>query len=86
MNLVNRGSFPSAGGSSIVNATGWNTAKDYTVVSLPSMRMIVDLANWDNSVAIQTTGQSGHAFHRHLMLWQQEKVASSATKSLMLMP
>ncbi|PLZ95872.1 penicillin acylase family protein [Fischerella thermalis CCMEE 5268] len=98
--LFNRGPFPSAGGSSIVNATGWNAAKDYTVVSLPSMRMIVDLANWDNSVAIQTTGQSGHAFHRHYddmiqpwrqfkyhpMLWQQEKVASSATKSLMLMP
>jgi penicillin amidase len=98
--LFNRGPFPSAGGSSIVNATGWNAAKDYTVVSLPSMRMIVDLANWDNSVAIQTTGQSGHAFHRHYddmiqswrqfkyhpMLWQQEKVASSTANSLMLMP
>ncbi|WP_337884510.1 penicillin acylase family protein [Fischerella thermalis] len=98
--LFNRGPFPSAGGSSIVNATGWNAAKDYTVVSLPSMRMIVDLANWDNSVAIQTTGQSGHAFHRHYddmiqpwrhfkyhpMLWQQEKVVSSAAKSLILMP
>jgi penicillin amidase len=98
--LFNRGPFPSAGGSSIVNATGWNAAKGYTVVSLPSMRMIVDLANWDNSVAIQTTGQSGHAFHRHYddmiqpwrqfkyhpMLWQPEKVASSTAKSLMLMP
>ncbi|PLZ81565.1 penicillin acylase family protein [Fischerella muscicola CCMEE 5323] len=98
--LFNRGPFPSAGGSSIVNATGWNAAKDYTVVSLPSMRMIVDLANWDNSVAIQTTGQSGHAFHRHYddmiqpwrqfkyhpMLWQPEKVASNAAKSLMLIP
>ncbi len=98
--LFNRGPFPSGGGSSIVNATGWNAAKDYTVVSLPSMRMIVDLANWDNSVAIQTTGQSGHAFHRHYddmiqswrnfeyhpMLWEQKNIASNTANSLKLIP
>ncbi|MEH1825210.1 MAG: penicillin acylase family protein [Nostoc sp.] len=27
--------------------------------------MIVDLGNLDNSVAIHTPGQSGHAFHSH---------------------
>ncbi|MCP6759332.1 MAG: penicillin acylase family protein [Fischerella sp. CENA71] len=98
--LFNRGPFPSSGGSSIVNATGWNATEDYTVVSLPSMRMIVDLANWDNSVAIQTTGQSGHAFHRHYddmiqpwrkfeyhpMLWEQKNIVSNTAKSLKLMP
>ncbi|KOP24568.1 hypothetical protein AMR41_20845 [Hapalosiphon sp. MRB220] len=98
--LFNRGPFPSGGGGSIVNATGWNAAKDYTVVSLPSMRMIVDLANWDNSVAIQTTGQSGHAFHRHYddmiqswrkfeyhpMLWEQKNIATNTAKSLKLIP
>ena len=30
---------------------------------MPSMRMIVDLANLDESRWIQLTGNSGHAFH-----------------------
>ncbi len=98
--LFNRGPIKSAGGNSIVNATGWDAAKDYTVTSLPSMRMIVDLANWDNSVTIHTTGQSGHAFHRHYddmiqpwqkfkyhpMLWQQNKLVANATHTLTLIP
>ncbi len=98
--LFNRGPFPSGGGNSIVNATAWNAAKDYTVNFVPSMRMIVDLANWDNSAAIQTTGQSGHAFHRHYddmiqpwrkfeyhpMLWQQNQVVANTTSSLKLTP
>ncbi len=72
--LFNRGPFATGGGSSIVNATGWNMARDdwdpeagnpYRVGSLPSMRMIVDLGNLDHSFTIHTTGQSGHAYHDH---------------------
>ena len=33
---------------------------------MPSMRMIVDLANLDASRWIQLTGNSGHAFHAEL--------------------
>jgi penicillin amidase len=71
--LFNRGPYPTGGGSSIVNANGWNLARDdrdppgdpYAVSSGPSMRMLVDLGNLDNSLTMYTTGQSGHAFHPH---------------------
>src|SRR5690606_8477735 len=64
--LFNRGPFPTAGGTDLVNATGWDASEaDYTVRSLPSMRLLVDLGNLDNSLAVHTTGQSGHAFHPH---------------------
>jgi penicillin G amidase len=63
--LVNRGPYRTSGGNGIVNATGWNTARGYEVVTLPSFRMVVDLADPDGGTGIHTTGQSGHAFHRH---------------------
>ena len=53
------------GGSAIVNATGWIAPEGYDVVAVPSMRMVVDLDDMNRSVAINTSGQSGHAFHAH---------------------
>lgn len=80
--LFNRGPIPVSGGGDIVNATGWYISQPqadlaylYQVTSVPSMRMIVDLSDLNKSVAIQTTGQSGHPFHHHyddmLRLWQR---------------
>jgi penicillin amidase len=65
--IFNRGAFPTSGGESIVNATGWTATSDnpYVVDWVPSMRMIVDLGNLQNSLAVHTTGQSGHAYHIH---------------------
>jgi penicillin amidase len=63
--LLNRGPFETSGGSSIVNATGWDASEPYQVKTLPSMRMIVDLGNLQNSLSIHTTGQSGHAYNPH---------------------
>lgn len=64
--LFNRSAPPDvSGGSAIVNATGWIAPEGYDLVSLPSFRMVVDLANFDNSLSIHMTGQSGHAFHPH---------------------
>ena len=54
------------GGSSIVNATGWDAAaevegrRDYGVTSIPSMRMAVELGDLDQSVWVNFTGVSGH--------------------------
>ena len=99
--LFNRGPYRAAGGSSIVNATGWDAAEaDYTVRSLPSMRLIVDLGNLENSLAVHTTGQSGHAFHPHYvdlaeqwrtiqyhpLPWSRERVELAAAERLMLLP
>ncbi len=99
--LFNRGPYPTAGGTSIVNATGWSArAGDYTVQSLPSMRMVVDLSDLSRSVAIHTTGQSGHAFHPHYvdmaelwenfeyhpMLWDRPSVEAAAEGAIRLVP
>jgi penicillin amidase len=64
--LFNRGPFSSSGGTAIVNATQWDASTDsYQVIWLPSMRMIIDLKELDHSISINSTGQSGHAFHPH---------------------
>ena len=98
--LFNRGPFPTSGGESIVNATGWSVKDGYQTSWLPSMRMIVDLGNLNSSVTVHTTGQSGHAYHPHYidmaplwanieyyaMLWDEGAVTSDAEGHLMLTP
>jgi penicillin amidase len=67
--LFNRGPLRLGGGPSIVNAVGWNAQEGYQVDWVPSMRMIVDLADLDRSRWINLTGNSGHAFADHY--WDQ---------------
>lgn len=61
--LFNRGPYATAGGESIVNATGWTPLNGYGVDWVPSMRQVVDLNDFDNSSWVNLTGASGHAFH-----------------------
>ncbi len=61
--LFNRGPFPVGGGSSVANATGWNVGVSFETVTVPSMRMVIDLSDLDASRWNQLTGTSGHAFH-----------------------
>ncbi|MDA8371207.1 MAG: penicillin acylase family protein [Nocardiopsaceae bacterium] len=63
--LFNGDPVEAAGGSSIVNATGWNPAEGYAVTTVPSMRMVIDLSDFDSARWIDLTGVSGHAFHEH---------------------
>ena len=98
--LFNRGPYPTGGGKSIVNATGWSTIDGYFVNWLPSMRMIVDLGDLNNSLTVHTTGQSGHAYNEHYddmapmwadvkyypMLWEQESVTNDSEGHLKLVP
>jgi penicillin amidase len=88
------------GGPSIVNAVGWNAADGYTVDWVPSMRMVVDLADLSRSTSIHTTGQSGHAFHanyadmiemwadgeQHPMLWGLSQIQEAVENTLILVP
>ncbi|WP_456094122.1 penicillin acylase family protein [Nonomuraea glycinis] len=67
--LFNRGPLSVPGGKDAVNATGWDVRKDYSITTVPSMRMIVDLADLDKSQWINLTGASGHAFHANY--WDQ---------------
>jgi penicillin amidase len=98
--LFNRGPFPTNGGDAIINATGWNATLGYSVDWLPSMRMIVDLGNLDNSVTVHTTGESGHAYSPHYidmadlwrniqyypMLWDETVITSGAVDHLQFLP
>lgn len=71
-NLVNPAPVGVAGGSSIVNANGWNAAAwevaddgqltypVFDVTWVPAMRMVLDLSDWDASTWVQLTGNSGH--------------------------
>lgn len=61
--LFNRGPYDVGGGGGIVDATSWDAAEGYEVTAVPSMRMVVDLADLDRSRWIQLTGNSGHAYH-----------------------
>ncbi|TCO48471.1 penicillin amidase [Kribbella antiqua] len=60
--LFNRGPYELGGGSSIVNATAWDASKGYAVTATPSMRMVVDMSDFDKSRWINLTGVSGHTF------------------------
>ncbi|MBI3175474.1 MAG: penicillin acylase family protein [Chloroflexi bacterium] len=98
--LFNRGPFPTGGGKSIVNATGWSIGESFEVDWLPSMRMIVDLGNLNNSLTVHTTGQSGHAYSEHYadmaplwasvqyypMWWDQQSAIKDAEGHLVLKP
>ncbi|MFF2960504.1 penicillin acylase family protein [Streptomyces sp. NPDC057963] len=63
--VLNRGPWNLGGGEAAVNATGWNAAGGYDVVWVPSMRMVVNVGDWDKSRWINLTGASGHAFSAH---------------------
>ncbi|MFJ3097024.1 penicillin acylase family protein [Streptomyces hydrogenans] len=61
--LLNRGPWNLGGGEAAVDATGWNAAGGYEVIWVPSMRMVVNVGDWDRSRWVNLTGASGHAFH-----------------------
>lgn len=63
--LFNRDGWEVGGGSSLVDATSWNAVDGYGVTAAPSMRMVVSLADWDDSRWINLTGVSGHPASSH---------------------
>ena len=98
--IFNRGPFPVAGGTSVVDATSYDIGGDFSVQTLPSMRMIVDLSDFDRSRWIQLTGESAHVFHTNyddqFDAWQhgrtnpwpfsRKAVSQAATDTLVLQP
>lgn len=98
--LFNRGPLRLGGGKDAVDATGWNATKGYEVDWVPSMRMVVDLADLDRSRWVNLTGASGHAFHAayadQAELWgtggttpmrhTERAVKADATDTLTLVP
>jgi len=97
--LFNRGPFDADGGTGLVNAVG-HRPDDFSVRSVPSLRMIVDLGDLSGSLLIHTTGQSGHTMHPryddfiepwqngryHPLLWTRTQALDGADGVLTLMP
>ncbi len=98
--LVNRTGYPVAGGAGIVEATSWDAAEGYTVTAAPSMRMVVSLADFDDSRWVNLTGVSGHPGSSHYVdqtdlyvagetlpwPWRQEAVTAAGKDTLTLRP
>ncbi|MFE7775711.1 penicillin acylase family protein [Streptomyces sp. NPDC057445] len=96
--MLNRGPWNLGGGEAAVNATGWNAAGGYEVIWVPSMRMVVNVGDWDKSRWINLTGASGHAYNAHytdqtdkwakgeLLDWAYgEQAVSGATKDTLVL-
>ncbi len=70
--LVNPSPIGVPGGTSIVNANGWDAADwpddrfpSFTVTAVPSMRMAVDMAEPDAATWVNLTGNSGHPMSKN---------------------
>ncbi len=65
--LFNRGDWEVGGGTAAVDASSWDASEEqpYVITSAPSMRMVVSLADFDDSRWISLTGVSGHPFSEH---------------------
>jgi penicillin amidase len=76
--LFNRGDYPAAGGPGVVDALGFDLTKGYRVTVGPTMRMLVDLGDLDQSRWVNQSGVSGHAFDANYddqtALWATNKM------------
>ena len=98
--LFNRGPIETSGGESTVNATGWTPKNGYIVEWVPSMRQVINLADFNASTWVNLTGASGHAFNPHyddqIEAWRtgaqypwpfsRDQVEASAADTLVLQP
>jgi penicillin amidase len=99
--LFNVGTFGIAGGDEVINKMDFSkTSSPYLVKSGASMRILIDLADMENSLSIIPTGQSGHVmspyykdqtdlynsgkFRKQLM--NKENIISVTGKVLVLSP
>ena len=63
--LVNVGPVEAGGSSFAINSTDWGFGDNFEIGSYPSMRMVVDLSNLDNSRTVLPSGQSGHVMSKY---------------------
>jgi len=99
--IFDRGPYPLGGDGNTVNAAFYKPElpiNDYSAG--PSWRMILDLSDWDASLGVLPTGQSGHPASRHYddqialwregryhpMPWSRQRVLSLAEGRLVLIP
>jgi penicillin amidase len=73
--FFSRGPVPVGGDSMTVNKTTTDLRRPYATTEAASYRQILDVGAWDESVGVNTTGQSGHPRSPHYFdqnrLWRQ---------------
>lgn len=98
--IFNGPSMPVGGDTFTVDEATPGTQERFASTFGVSQRLIVDLGDLESSLAVNSTGQSGHAFHRHRAdqtpLWQRveyhplpfgrEAVDAAAESTLTLRP
>jgi len=60
-----RGPYAVQGGNATINAHYWSERGPFTVTSIPAMRFVADVGNWDDTVLVLPVGQSGRPWSRH---------------------
>ncbi len=97
--IFNATSPPTGGDAFTVNNGGFNAA-NFRQVVVASYRQIIDVGDWDRSISIHTTGQSGLPFHKHYrdfvplwasgryhpMLFTRARIEQEAAGTLTLTP
>jgi penicillin amidase len=98
--MLNLPPLPSPGDGWTVNQARYSLLEPFDQTIVASMRMVIDLGDFDRSVAIHTTGQSGLPFHRHRgdfaplwvrgeyhpMLWSRSRILEHREATLTLRP
>ncbi len=98
--IFNRGPVEVRGSFSLVSVASWEFEEPFEVYHISSQRAIYDLGNLADSLLMHTTGQSGHATHRHYddfiepwrkieyhtSLWEREAVEDASRAKLLLKP
>ncbi len=98
--LFNSDTIPARGDNFTVDAAGYSFGAPFAMGGGVSQRYIADLSDFGNSLAIHTTGQSGHLFHPHredfISMWQnveyhpmlyyRDQVEASAEATLTISP
>ncbi len=97
--IANVGPAPRGGSGTTVNSTSY-TLEDFVQRYGASFRMLLDVGNWDDSVAMNTPGQSGdpssahyrdlfHAWSRDEsfpLLFSRERILDASERRLVLRP
>ena len=80
--VFSRGPVPMVGDSSTVRKASVDVRSPYKVVDISSYRQVLEVGNWDQSGAVNTTGQSGNTMSPHYFdqnpLWSTGKYRTLA--------
>jgi penicillin amidase len=78
--FFSRGPVPMTGDNMTVNKSTTDLRRPYATSEAASYRQILDVGAWDESLGVNTTGQSGHPLSPHYfdqnLLWRQGQYRS----------